>query len=180
MKQVSKTINNIGSYFFIACLIIVMSFAAILAGIKQLIDSGLDMFNDFGTWAKEVIDPSLDAVTTFGTTILIVCFFLLAIVIVQVVFINVKNKALNFVGYLICLGFGLVMFFIGAIPFIKTIDSQTSITVVTGLLFIYTGISGTLLTVGSVVYILVVILTLPKKAVSPKKTTNQSKQSQTN
>ncbi|ARU91323.1 hypothetical protein SCLARK_00660 [Spiroplasma clarkii] len=169
MKSVAKTINNVGSYIFLTSLIPIMTFAIILIGIKHLIESGLETFSDFGEWLKSILSPSLETISQLGVIILTVSLVLFVVVLIQTIFNNMKKEILVVLGSLISFLVGFALFWIGAIPFFKTVNDPSSISLVTGLLFIYLGISGTLMVSGSALYLLAFFL-FKKRTKASKKT----------
>ncbi|QEH61414.1 hypothetical protein SCHIN_v1c02170 [Spiroplasma chinense] len=151
MKRASKTLNNIGQYFLLTSLIPIMTFSVMLIGIEPLVNSGLDLFKYIGDWLRSFIGDTLKEIADLGRSILAFCIIGIVFIVVQLVFINSKNNTLIFIGNISSLIVGFVLFWIGAIPFFNA--PEGSATFVTGMLFIYLGISGTIIVTGSVMFI---------------------------
>ncbi|WP_338984413.1 hypothetical protein [Spiroplasma endosymbiont of Diplazon laetatorius] len=152
MIRFSKTISQVGCYLLLTTLMPIMIISILMINLKGLVNKGYEMIARWGEWLKDVTDSSLTSISAIGWAVLIICLISYGLLIFDLVLINSRKAYKQKIGYILGLSIGVILFVIFLLPIIITNaknDGDALSNLLLGLLIVFVGLNGTLLSVGS-------------------------------
>ncbi|QHX36747.1 hypothetical protein [Spiroplasma sp. BIUS-1] len=153
MIRFSKTLSHVSIYLLLATLMPVMVFSIIMISLKDLVNKGYELLNRLGEWLTQVSESGLSTINSIGWTVLIICLIAYGALIFNLVLINSRKSYKQRIGYFLALGMGIGLFIVSLLPIIifnSTHKQDPVLNLLLGLLIVFIGLNGGLLTVGSI------------------------------